>query len=120
LDAAHAAVAASYQGRFWPFAKALFDHQAALEASDIDRYAREVGLDVKRLRADMQSKKTADIVARDMKEADDLGLQGTPFILVNGRELGLDAIGSDTKGDIVDWLSLDLDANGAPPSGGTR
>lgn len=105
--AAKAAVAAHNQGRYWQFEKLLFDNQHALTETDLDKYAKAVGLDMTRFHADMASEKTAAVIQRDKSEADKAGLNGTPFILVNGREVisGLFPLESELE----PWIALDVD-----------
>jgi len=45
-SAARAAVAATKQGKFWEMHHTLFEHQDALEPRDIEKYAKDVGLDL--------------------------------------------------------------------------
>lgn len=87
---AHAAEAAARQGKFEAMYVKLFDNQAAWggqQQSQVDTfvgYARELGLDVERFRADMAS---ADVDARvraDAKDGERLGVRGTPTFFVNG------------------------------------
>ncbi len=46
--AAEASEAAAAQGKFWEMHDELLDHQGALTAKDIMRYAAEIGLDTER------------------------------------------------------------------------
>ena len=46
MPAALAAAAAGQQGKFWPMYDKLFANQQALTAADLEKYAREVGLDM--------------------------------------------------------------------------
>ena len=46
----------------------------------------QLGLDLTRFHADMQSQKTTDRIAKDRKLGEDLQIQGTPTIYINGRE----------------------------------
>jgi thiol-disulfide isomerase/thioredoxin len=105
--AAKAAVAAHNQGRYWQMEKILFDNQNALTETDLDRYAKAVGLDMARFHADMSSEKTVAVIQRDKSEADKAGLSGTPFILINGRELMLSLFRPDTE--LEPWVALEVD-----------
>jgi protein-disulfide isomerase len=53
LLAAEASEAAAAQGRFWGMYDMLFEHQAHLKERDLQRYARELGLDMARYTAEM-------------------------------------------------------------------
>jgi len=99
--AARAAAAAHKQGKFWPMHHKLFDGQKALEPSDIERYAKEAGLDLPKFRADLQSQPVTDRLARDKKLGEDLQIRGTPTIYVNGRL-------HDPSSDLSDAVATEL------------
>ena len=85
--AARAAEAAREQGKFWQMHDRLFANQRALGAEDLERHAKEVGLDVARFRAALDGSATAARVDADRKLAAALGVNGTPTFFVNGRRL---------------------------------
>jgi len=107
--AARAAVAAMNQGKFWEMHHALFTNQRHLEQTDLDSYAKELGIDVSRFHADIQSPQTADRIAKDKKLGEDLQIGGTPTIFINGRLF-------DGRQDINEWIALELASIG---QGGT-
>jgi protein-disulfide isomerase len=109
-QAAKAAIAAQNQGRYWEMERTLFKHQDAQEDTDIDHYAEELGLDMNRFHADMEAEHTKQILARDHNDAEKAGLQGTPFILVNGREFDTSYFHVD--GDLEPWIKLELELAG--------
>ena len=51
------------------------------------KYAREIGLDMKRFEEDLVSPKTKAVVDADVAEGKTLGVTGTPGFFVNGRYL---------------------------------
>jgi protein-disulfide isomerase len=102
---ARAAIAAGAQGKFWDMHKKLFENQQHLEQQDLEMYARELGLDVSKFRAEMNSKETTDRLERDRKLADALDVKGTPTIYINGREF-------DPKQELGDWLNMELELLG--------
>ncbi|MFI1470140.1 Na+/H+ antiporter NhaA [Streptomyces wuyuanensis] len=83
--AAEAAEAAAEQNRFWDMHDVLMEHQGALGAADIVRYADALGLDVERFRRDLRKRRGAARVAEDVESADLSGVSGTPSFFVNGR-----------------------------------
>jgi Na+/H+ antiporter NhaA len=83
--AAEAAEAAADQGAFWEMHDLLFQHQDALRRSDLERYARELGLDVDRFDDALRTHENAARVADDVDSADLSGVSGTPSFFVNGR-----------------------------------
>ena len=85
--AAIAAEAARNQGKLDAFVDRVFDEYTALEDADLERYAREVGLDMGRFAADLKDPATAERVERDIKIANAVGATGTPTFFINGRLL---------------------------------
>ena len=107
--AARAAVAAMNQGKFWEMHHALFTNQRHLEQTDLDSYAKELGIEVSRFHADIQASATAERIAKDKKLGEDLQIGGTPTIFINGRLF-------DGRQDVNEWISLELASGdkGAP------
>jgi protein-disulfide isomerase len=85
LPSARAAWAAQQQGRFWEFHDALFAGQERLGEPLYLEIARNLGLDLRRFNGDRQSPASLEAINRDRELADRLGLQGTPFFVVNGE-----------------------------------
>jgi 2-hydroxychromene-2-carboxylate isomerase len=114
-EAARAAVAAFHQGKFWQLQQVLFESQkTGLDDTTLLKLAREQGLDMKSFETDRASETTADVVARDRKQADELGLDGTPMIFINGRHFKLDHF--DLRQDLEPWIELELalESSGSP------
>jgi protein-disulfide isomerase len=91
---------------------ALFTNQRHLEQTDLDSYAKDLGIEVSRFHADIQASATADRIAKDKKLGEDLQIGGTPTIFINGRLF-------DGRQDINEWITLELanasaDAGAAP------
>ena len=83
--AAEAAEAAGAQGRFWEMHDILFKHQDALRLEDLREYAQTIGLDDVQFSADLESRRFALRVARDLESADLSQVAGTPTFFINGR-----------------------------------
>jgi Na+/H+ antiporter NhaA len=83
--AAEAGEAAAEQGAFWEMHDKLLDHQDGLKASDLVRYAEELGLDVQRFEDDLQRRAGAQHIAEDVDSADLSGVSGTPTFFINDR-----------------------------------
>ena len=85
LLAAEGAEAAARQGKFWPMHDQLLDHQGALTANDLIRYAGELGLDIEQFTRDLRNHVGEAKIAADVDSADLSGVSGTPTFFVNGR-----------------------------------
>ena len=85
--AARAAIAAGNQGRFCEMHHAIFDHQSAMEQRDLEAHARDLGLDMKRFGVELRAATTTARIDADAALWRALGLDHTPTIFVEGREL---------------------------------
>ncbi|HVV52931.1 MAG TPA: thioredoxin domain-containing protein [Polyangia bacterium] len=84
--AAEAAVAAQKQGKFWQFQDKLWEHQDDLSPAEIEKVAKESGLDVAKFRQDLASDAVKARVEKDRNDGAAIGLQATPTLYINGRE----------------------------------
>ena len=63
----------------------LIEHQGVVQASDLNRYARHLGLDVDRFIDQIRRREYAQRVSEDVASADESGVSGTPTFFINGR-----------------------------------
>jgi protein-disulfide isomerase len=85
--AAEAALEAFAQGgnkAFWKYHDTLFANQKALQRADLEKYAADLGLDVERFKAALDSGKHKEKVQKDIEIAKKIGVSGTPAFTVNG------------------------------------
>jgi protein-disulfide isomerase len=85
--AAQAALAANEQGKFWQYHDKLFANQAALDRPALEKYAEELGLNMPKFKAALDTGKYKDKVDSDAKEAAAVGATGTPTFFINGTKL---------------------------------
>jgi protein-disulfide isomerase len=85
--AAAASLAANAQGKFWEYHDKLFAHQEALDRASLEKYAAELGLDMSKFKAALDSKKFDAQITADATEATWAGAEGTPTFFINGRKL---------------------------------
>jgi protein-disulfide isomerase len=118
LDAAHAAIAADVQGKFFPYEELLFTHQDKLEAADLVAYAKTAGLDVGKFTRDQKAPTTIARVEADQKLGNDLGVDAVPRIFINGRRFRSMG-GQELEPQLRAWLKLELQLAGlAAPGAG--
>lgn len=84
LPAAKAALAAREQGKFWEFHDRLFA-QPKLTKEAIAKIAVDLQLDIPRFEQDMASPKIQAYIQKDMQDAQNAGVTGTPTPFINGR-----------------------------------
>ncbi|HET6150470.1 MAG TPA: thioredoxin domain-containing protein [Polyangia bacterium] len=87
MEAAQAFQAAHRQGKAWALHDKMYDNNTALERANLEKYAREVGLNVDRFKRDMDDPKVKEEIAAHQKLAGSVGANGTPTFYINGREL---------------------------------
>jgi protein-disulfide isomerase len=92
LAAAQAAEAARMQNRFWEMHDLLYENQN-LWKDDINpraifrKFASDIGLDTARFVRDLDDKQVQLRIEADQDAAAGLGINGTPTILIDGRQL---------------------------------
>ncbi|MDW8202126.1 MAG: thioredoxin domain-containing protein [Cyanobacteriota bacterium SKYGB_h_bin112] len=85
LPAAKAAWAAMQQGKFWEYQDALFTNQDKLGDQQYIAIAKSLGLDVDKFNRDRASDDAAKAIQTDVELAESLGINGTPFLIMNGE-----------------------------------
>ena len=109
-----AAQCATEQGEFWAYAKKLFTVHAesteggaplaeAFSEQKLKAYAAELKLDTAKFAACFASDGTLDPIALDYREAQTLGVSGTPSFVINGK------LQANVPGNNATWKTV-LDA----------
>jgi protein-disulfide isomerase len=98
--AAKAALASRAQGKHQAFHDALLAAEGEMTKDTILAVAGEVGLDGKRLEADMANPEWQTVIDRNRALAKDLGISGTPGFIV-GSELAPGALDLNGLKDLV-------------------
>jgi cyclophilin family peptidyl-prolyl cis-trans isomerase/protein-disulfide isomerase len=96
IASAQLAEAAGLQGKFWEMHTLLMSKQADWEKMNPQEFTTWIkgqstsisGLDVIKLMADMLSKPVADKVKAALNSAESIGIDQTPFFVLNGRAFG--------------------------------
>jgi len=85
--AAEAAQCAYDQGYFWEYHDLLFEQANSLRASDLKRYAEDLGLDNTLFNQCLDSRQYQATVEKDLQDAYRRRFRGTPSFLVNDQAL---------------------------------
>lgn len=85
--AAQASLAAHAQGKFWEFHDKLFEDQTKLERPALEAAAKEVGLNLAEFKKALDDKSYADEVDADLKLGEEVQVDGTPTMFVNGKRV---------------------------------
>ncbi len=102
--AAEAATAAQKQGKFWPYEEKLWANQDNLTPAELEKYAKETGLDMTKFRQDMDSSAVKTHVQKDRTEGSAAGISSTPTLFINGREY---SDSHDTE-SLREWIKEEL------------
>lgn len=105
-DAAHAAVAARLQGKFWEMHDLLYESQKQWsELPDLHpvaiNFAGLLHLDVKRFQRDMDSIQVAELVLADKERGESIGVKGTPTLFIDGRQIKDDEVAIEKLRQII-------------------
>jgi len=108
-EAATAAEAAGMQDRakFWAMQNLLLENQQTWSKNPNYRsiwegYAQQIGLDVERFKADMAGEAAKKRVNDDMARARGLGIDSTPTVLVNGKNIPLQSLTVPILRQVID------------------
>lgn len=97
INAARAAEAAGMQGKFWEMHDMIFTNQRtwkdAFDARPtFEDYAVKLGLDLQKFRRDVTSSAVDQRIALDGRRANALGVNATPTLFMNGREVPFESL----------------------------
>lgn len=99
--ASAAAECAAEQGRFWEYARTLFEHQPNFSTAELRDYARHVSLDLALFDSCLAGDEVHERVANDAKLGASLGIRSTPTLFLNGRR-----VDGDPGSNLADALVL--------------
>lgn len=83
--AARVALAAGMQGKYFEMHRALLEMNGVASAESGLALAAEMGLDVERLKTDMNAPQVDEAIAEARTLAEQIGVQGTPLYLIGDR-----------------------------------
>ncbi len=84
---AEASLAARDQGKFWEMHDILLEKSPKLDRESLIRYAKEIGLDMKKFKESLDRMKHKERIDRDVKLAQDFDIYNTPTFFINGRKV---------------------------------
>ncbi|HBW74094.1 MAG TPA: hypothetical protein DEF59_02420 [Candidatus Magasanikbacteria bacterium] len=86
IKAHQAARCAQMQGKFWEYHDDLFAHQNTIAEAQLLASAITIGLNVDQFQACIANATAKPLVERSSAEGQNLGVDGTPTIFVNGKK----------------------------------
>lgn len=121
-SAAKASEAAAAQGKYKEMYHALYDNYRAWAYSPdgqsvsddqaradklFTQYAQQIGLDVNKFHADLESPAVAERIKKDQADGQQAGVEGTPSFFINGQKW--EPSGVQTYGDVLNQLRERID-----------
>ena len=85
--AAIAAMTADRQDKYWEYRALLFANHRSLNEAKFVEMAEQTGLDMEQWQADRKDPALLAVLDRDVKQAAQVGVRGTPTFFVNGKKL---------------------------------
>ena len=81
--AAKAAIAAKKQGKYWELHTGLLEHEGKVTKDVVDDVAAAKGIDMARLKKDMDDPEVAKVIAGNQALAQSLAINGTPAFIID-------------------------------------
>ena len=113
VTAAVAARCAGEQGQFWEYHDLLYGNQGTFgQVGAFGGFADQLGLDVDTFNDCVDEQQYLDPVIADYREAQSLGIRGTPAFFINGRPV----VGAQPLEAFAQVINDELEANGVDTS----
>jgi len=109
--AAEAALAANAQGKFWEFHDLLFKNQQTLDEAGLEAEAKQAGLNLPQFKKSLSAHEFAPKVDADVKLGEQVQVQGTPTMFINGAR-----VADPTSYDVI-AQQIETALKGGPRSG---
>jgi len=106
LAAAQAAEAAGLQGKFWEMHDLLYENQKSWhDAADVgpifEDYARRIGLALDQFQRNISGGIVDQRIALDKERGHSIGINSTPTVFLNGREVPLESLATDKLRELI-------------------
>jgi protein-disulfide isomerase len=77
------ALAAQMQGKYFPFHQKLMEHKGPYKEGDFESYAKDVGLDMAKVKKDVEGTEVLLQIERNRSLASHMNFSGTPSFVIN-------------------------------------
>ena len=100
--------------KYIPFHTALFNIQGSLTEEILIDLAGKVGIDIAKFKATLKDKKVNEIIQKNSKLAQEIGIQGTPAYIIGGKLIA-GGVSYEMFQKLIDDAAKDLDKVPAVP-----
>lgn len=84
LEASKWSLAAHKQGKYFEFHQTLLNHRGQKNEALFIKTAKNLGLDLEKLKADKDSEEIEDILKNNVEQAGKMNIRGTPGFIIDG------------------------------------
>jgi len=84
-EASKWSLAAMKQGKYFEYHQAIMNHDGEKSEKALMDLAKDVGLDIKKLKKDVTSADIEKMIERNLEQAAELNIRGTPGFIVGGQ-----------------------------------
>ena len=114
ITAAVAARCAGEQGHFWEYHDLLYENQGSFgQIGAFGQFAGQLELDVDDFSTCLEEQRHLEAVVADYREAQSMGIRGTPAFFINGRPV----IGAQPFQEFARVINEELEASGVDTEG---
>ncbi|MEM8833736.1 MAG: DsbA family protein [Pseudomonadota bacterium] len=85
-EAAKWSLAAEEQGKYWEYHTKIMNFPGEKSARNLEKLAKDVGLDVDKLKEDKDNKRIGAMLDKNIEQARAMGIRGTPGFII-GKEI---------------------------------
>ncbi len=85
LETSKWSLAAHQQGKYFEFHQAIFDHKGQKNEKVFEKLAKDLGLDVEKLKKDKNSPDIEATLKNNVAKAQEMNIRGTPGFIINGQ-----------------------------------
>ncbi|MEM6812268.1 MAG: DsbA family protein [Pseudomonadota bacterium] len=100
MEAAKWALASVNQGKYWDYHQAIMEFTGDKSERNLERLAKDVGLDVEQLKKDKDSQEINDTLNENIQAAQSMGIRGTPGFII-GKQVAPGYIPAARIQDII-------------------
>ncbi len=108
MPAAEASECAAQQGKFWEAVDRFYTANGELGDESLERYARELGLNIAKFKACRESGETRAVIQRDAEDGKALGVRGTPTFFLGNQRGNERIVGAPEKAKFAAMLDAAL------------
>ena len=85
MEASQWSLAAHKQDKYFEYHQALLEHNGQKDKKTLEKIAKEIGLDVDKMKKDKDSREVVETLVDNLSKAQGMNVRGTPGFIINGE-----------------------------------